>query len=134
MSHTRPNPTIAEVRDAAIQFCETDWEMARTFSHAYTRSAQIAHRCLEGLYITTLLEQGFGFDPSSRNITIALEVEGHEVEWTLGFALADATFPERSKDMAIRSLAFLHTFTNNIAFIADAILRFFQSFLQVKLA
>jgi GDA1/CD39 (nucleoside phosphatase) family len=52
------------------------------------------NRCLEALYMTTLLEHGFGFDSSHRNITLALEVMGHEVEWTLGFALAEVPLPQ----------------------------------------
>jgi hypothetical protein len=40
----------------------------------------------------TLLDKGFGFDRHARDITLALEVGGKEVEWTLGFVLADATF------------------------------------------
>ena len=39
--------------------------------------------------MTLLLEHGYGFDPLSRDITLAMDVEGHEVEWTLGFVLAN---------------------------------------------
>jgi hypothetical protein len=42
--------------------------------HKYTRDEQLPYRCLEGMYITTLLEHGFGFNGSHRNITLALEV------------------------------------------------------------
>ena len=45
-------------------------------SHKYTFDAQLPNRCLEALYIALLLEEGFGFDPSHRNITIALEIQG----------------------------------------------------------
>lgn len=60
--------------------------------HKYTKDSQLAHRCVEALYMSLLLEEGFGFDGKSRDITLALEVNGHEVEWTLGFALAGADF------------------------------------------
>ena len=63
--------------------------MGKDKKHAFTKSSQLHNRCLEALYMTTLLEYGFGFDSSHRNITLALEVLGHEVEWTLGFALAE---------------------------------------------
>jgi len=36
----------------------------------------------------TLLIDGFGFDPQSRDITFTFDVNGQEVEWTLGMALA----------------------------------------------
>jgi hypothetical protein len=38
--------------------------------------------------MVTLLKDGFGFHPESRDITFAFTVEGSEVEWTLGMALA----------------------------------------------
>jgi hypothetical protein len=42
--------------------------------HTYTRENQLPDRCFEALYITTLLEKGFGFDHHERSITYALEV------------------------------------------------------------
>ena len=50
--------------------------------------------------MATLLEHGFGFDGSHRNITLALEVMGHEVEWTLGFALAEVPLPPTMNSIA----------------------------------
>jgi GDA1/CD39 (nucleoside phosphatase) family len=61
-------------------------------THPYTKDSKLAYRCMEALYMVTLLEHGFGFDGQSRNITLALEVSGNEVEWTLGFALAEVPF------------------------------------------
>jgi hypothetical protein len=37
----------------------------------------------------TLLRDGYGFAAHGRNITFALEAGGMEVEWTLGFTLAE---------------------------------------------
>jgi hypothetical protein len=54
-----------------------------------TSEEKLPARCVEALYITTLLEDGFGFRGTHRGITLALEVDGTEVEWTLGFALAE---------------------------------------------
>lgn len=45
------------------------------------------HRCYESVFMITLLIDGFGFDPHSRDITFAFDVNGQEVEWTLGMAL-----------------------------------------------
>ena len=56
--------------------------------HRYTYRSQLPYRCLEALYIIKLLQNGFGFDRYDRMITYALEVEGKEVEWTLGFVLS----------------------------------------------
>ena len=38
--------------------------------------------------MVTLLRDGFGFHPSSRDITFSFLVDGSEVEWSLGMALA----------------------------------------------
>ena len=56
--------------------------------HQYTYRSQLPYRCLEALYIMKLLQKGFGFKRFERAITYALEMEGQEVEWTLGFVLA----------------------------------------------
>jgi hypothetical protein len=50
---------------------------------------------VEVVYIHTLLKHGYGFPGDSRNITFVLNIEGMEVEWTLGFALAEVEPPER---------------------------------------
>ena len=39
----------------------------------------------------TLLRDGFGFKPNSRDITFSFLVEGNEVEWSLGMALVAHT-------------------------------------------
>lgn len=91
-----PNPSIDEIKVAAHRFCSIEWEaMAEDFAtnkHPYTRNYQLSQRCVESLYIATLLEHGFGFHSEYRGITIALEVEGTEVEWTLGYALSEVKF------------------------------------------
>jgi len=92
-----PTPTLAELEAAVLKFCALPWadvEHAYYNSkpHSFTYPAQLPYRCLEALYIVTLLDKGFGFDRHARDITLALEVGGKEVEWTLGFVLADATF------------------------------------------
>ncbi len=56
--------------------------------HMYTKHDQLPHRCLDAIYLLTLLESGFGFKRNDSRLTLALEVGGKEVEWTLGFLLA----------------------------------------------
>ena len=95
----RPNPSIDEIELATHDFCALDWDLVKENmigkdkKHPFTKSSQLHNRCVEALYMATLLEHGFGFDGSHRNITLALEVMGHEVEWTLGFALAEVPLP-----------------------------------------
>ena len=66
------------------------WEDGAQFldRHKFTSNEGMPYRCLEAIYIVTLLEYGFGFHGTHRNLTLALEIDGVEVEWTLGYALA----------------------------------------------
>ena len=76
----RPNPSISELRVATDKFCALPWEEVHDkhsagVGHQWTYNSQLPYRCMEALYIVTLLEKGFGFDPDSRSITLALEVK-----------------------------------------------------------
>ena len=98
-----PTPTIEELESAAHTFCRTSWQGDEWHDkHPYTNRKQLPHRCFESLYILLVLHDAFGFARDSRQITFALDVEGHEVEWALGFALADAadTTTSRTSDTA----------------------------------
>merc|ERR1712087_817298 len=53
-----------------------------------TNPNTLQHRCMEAVYIVTLLRDGYGFEPSSRNITFTYDIDGSEVEWTLGMVLS----------------------------------------------
>lgn len=57
-----------------MPWSEVDAQYRVHRGHAYTYSSQLPYRCLEALYIVTLLEKGFGFDKDARDITLALEV------------------------------------------------------------
>ena len=63
---------------AAHQFCSFQWEALKeefdSNKHAYTRTFQLPQRCVESLYMVTLLERGFGLDEDYKGVTIALEV------------------------------------------------------------
>jgi hypothetical protein len=86
-----PNPSIQELADALEGLCSREWvdlEKIQHHAHAYTRPAVLPHRCFESVYLVTLLKDGFGFASESRDITFAYTVDGSEVEWSLGLALA----------------------------------------------
>jgi len=86
-----PNPSIDELHQALDGLCSRDWhgDMAlQKGTHDFTREEVLPHRCIETVYMVTLLKDGFGFHPSSRDITFTFLVDGSEVEWTLGMALA----------------------------------------------
>lgn len=45
----------------------------------HTSEEGLPHRCVEVVYMTTLLRDGYGFPEHSRNVTYALEADGMEV-------------------------------------------------------
>lgn len=98
-----PTPTLTEMREAVQSFCSSDWTKAQTWMgrvHRYTHDHNVPNRCIEASYIVTLMEHGFGIDANSRNVRIALNIEGHEVEWTLGFLLANVSLkPKKSLEV-----------------------------------
>ena len=86
-----PNPSIEELQNALDGLCSRDWQDDMELQegvHSFTRKEVLPHRCLETVYLVTLLKDGFGFHPSSRDITFTFLIDGDEVEWTLGMALA----------------------------------------------
>ena len=87
-----PNPSIQELYDALDGLCGRAWqgdlEEIQHTAHAFTRAEVLPHRCLESVYMVTLLRDGFGFSPESRDITFTFLVDGSEVEWSLGMALS----------------------------------------------
>eukprot|EP00934_Nitzschia_sp_Nitz4_P007777 Nitzschia sp. Nitz4//scaffold5_size260463//162500//164180//NITZ4_000994-RA/size260463-augustus-gene-0.36-mRNA-1//-1//CDS//3329555376//7767//frame0 len=86
-----PTPSIQELQDALYGLCSRDWQGDMEHlhdAHSFTRKEVLPHRCFETVYMVTLLKEGFGFDPESRDITFTFLVDGSEVEWTLGMALS----------------------------------------------
>ncbi|KAL3923487.1 MAG: hypothetical protein SGILL_001627 [Bacillariaceae sp.] len=86
-----PNPSIQELEDALDGLCSRDWHSDMSLQeeeHSFTRAEVLPHRCIEAVYMVTLLKDGFGFHPESRDITFTFLVDDNEVEWTLGMALA----------------------------------------------
>jgi hypothetical protein len=87
-----PTPSIDELHNALDGLCSRSWEgdleEIQHEAHAFTRAEVLPHRCLESVYMVTLLRDGFGFHPESRDITFTFLVDGSEVEWSLGMALS----------------------------------------------
>lgn len=91
LNESWPTPSIQELFDALEGLCSRSWHddlvKIQHDAHAFTRAEVLPHRCLEAVYMVTLLRDGFGFAPESRDITFTFLVDGSEVEWTLGMAL-----------------------------------------------
>lgn len=67
-----------ELEEASMAFCEMPWSELKSMHdlnrHPTTGRSSLPHRCLEVLYITTLLEDGFGFRGTHEGISFAQEV------------------------------------------------------------
>jgi len=86
-----PTPSIEELQNALDGLCSREWQGDMELQegvHSFTRKEVLPHRCLESVYMVTLLKDGYGFRPKSRDITFTFLIDGDEVEWTLGMALA----------------------------------------------
>jgi len=96
-----PTPSIAELEAALSDLCERDWHddlVHQNGKHRFTRPEVLPLRCFESVYMVTLLKDGFGFAPESRDITFAYEVNESEVEWTLGMALSLRAAARKAED------------------------------------
>jgi hypothetical protein len=85
-----PSPSIQSLFLASTSFCELSWNEVSSpdVYHRWTWNDQMPHRCFETVFIATLLKEGYGIHPKERAVTYALELEGMEVEWTLGYMLS----------------------------------------------
>lgn len=107
----RPSPSLDDMEEAVVELCGlTLTEIHERVAlleggyHPFTASSQFADRCVEAAYIVTLWRRGFGMTDS--NVTFALDVSGtgilfkveqcvflqvrgHEVDWTLGYAISE---------------------------------------------
>lgn len=92
LNRSWPNPSLQELHDALDGLCSRTWENdlehIQHSAHAFTRAESLPHRCLDAVYMVTLLRDGFGFSADSRDITFTFLVDGSEVEWSLGMALS----------------------------------------------
>ncbi|KAL7439420.1 hypothetical protein ACHAXM_006694 [Skeletonema potamos] len=97
-----PTPSIEELTHALDGFCSRKWqgdlEEVQHEAHEHTRAEVLPHRCVEAVYMVTLLRDGFGFHPSSRDITFTQWVDGNEVEWSLGMALSEFATERRREE------------------------------------
>jgi len=92
-------PTIAELRAAATVLCAENWERLTSIAsdptrrHKFTKDHKVPHRCFEVNYINALLSTGYGFGENERIFKIVEDIDGSEIEWTLGAFLHDLASP-----------------------------------------
>jgi len=85
-----PTPSLDELDGALDALCSRKWqgdlEDVKDSVHKYTSGDILPTRCLEAVYIVNILRDGYGFDPSSRNVIYTYDIDGTEIEWTFGLA------------------------------------------------
>ena len=71
-----PNPSIRELYNALDGLCSRAWEgdleEIQHKAHAFTRAEVLPHRCIESVYMVSLLKDGFGFSPESRQVLLVI--------------------------------------------------------------
>lgn len=83
-------PSIAELREAAAVVCAEPWDglsaaaLDPARKHRFTGTHKVPHRCFELNYIVALLSVGYGFGPTEKLFRIVEDIDGGEIEWTLG--------------------------------------------------
>eukprot|EP00929_Paragymnodinium_shiwhaense_P092377 TRINITY_DN52258_c0_g1_i1.p1 TRINITY_DN52258_c0_g1~~TRINITY_DN52258_c0_g1_i1.p1 ORF type:complete len:329 (-),score=54.16 TRINITY_DN52258_c0_g1_i1:514-1500(-) len=78
------SPTVSELRAAAAALCAEPWPLESSTPHKFTSPQKLAHRCFELNYIIVLLSIGYGFKDDDRAFKIVDQIEGKDVEWSLG--------------------------------------------------
>lgn len=92
---TFARPTLLELREAAQLLCAEAWGDVSTAAldpsskHKFTGPHKVPHRCFEANYVVSLLSHGYGFDEGARLFRVVADVNGNEIEWTLGAFLHD---------------------------------------------
>jgi len=90
LEKTFQTPTIAEIREAARVLCKASWTQLLAAAgdearkHRFTGAKKIPHRCFEANYVAALLSTGYGFSDNQRSFRVVEDIDGGEIEWTLG--------------------------------------------------
>lgn len=89
-----PRPSLAELTVAVDRVCAGDYKPVESMTadkekaHAFTRFDNAPFRCFQANYILVLLGDMYSFQMDGRSVSFLLDVDGEELEWPLGSALA----------------------------------------------
>ncbi|XP_004580077.3 ectonucleoside triphosphate diphosphohydrolase 1 isoform X1 [Ochotona princeps] len=79
--------SLENVRQKMESFCSTPWEEIKT-SFDGVKGKYLSEYCFSGIYILSLLLQGYNFTASSwKNIHFMGKIDGSDAGWTLGYML-----------------------------------------------
>ena len=88
-----PAPSLRDVRGAGRAACETEWAALERDVDGLdpnTPADRLSGRCFDAALVVALLgsEGGFGFAEDERRVEFVDDVDGRNVEWTMGAAMA----------------------------------------------
>lgn len=94
-----PRPSVAAMVGTVDVFCDTKWsEVNKKWKHDETPDAEAwSGRCFETNYIVSLISSGFAIE-NDRGVTFMRDIDGTEVEWTLGAFLKENTHHTSEQD------------------------------------
>ena len=75
--------TLATLRDAGREYCRTPWREVAADCEPDCNEEWLNRYCFSSAYIVTLLHEVYGF-PLDQQILISNELEGADIDWTLG--------------------------------------------------
>lgn len=84
------NPSINDLEKGTKALCEIPWsKLSNEYkdNDKYTDAGTLPFRCFQLSYILVLLHEGYGFSSDSHNVHFVGNVNGGEVEWSLGVGL-----------------------------------------------
>lgn len=84
-----PIQSVSNLDESVKELCEISYKKLNdeVDKVKYADESTLPYRCFQLTYITVLLEDIYGFDKDSENISFLGKINGNEVEWTLGVAL-----------------------------------------------
>ena len=93
-----PQPSVSAIRGACNLICSLPVDTELFTRHKMTNEVEAQGRCFDICYVAELLES-FGFSDDDRRVSFVLEIQGKEIEWTLGYYL---THVQRKSEIPTR--------------------------------
>lgn len=80
--------SINEIESATKKLCNIKWNRMKEMKDQYADDTVLPYRCFQVSYISILLHDIYGFSKDSQDVSFVGNINGGEVEWTLGLALS----------------------------------------------
>lgn len=87
-----PEAAVQDYAAAATRVCDMDWAALEVSEYPKDGSEkdELAKLCFSATYIAVFLSKGLGLS-DDKPILIQHDIQGHDIDWSLGAAIVDAT-------------------------------------------